>query len=88
MITYNHCRKWLSRLASAKRSNALTATSRNDTGSEVNEKVGQKYVLINNFVAFFELEFYLAFQIDISSNKACIPGTHPVSRYVFRECRL
>lgn len=38
LITFNHCSKLLSRLASAKQSDALTDAFCNDTGSIFNEK--------------------------------------------------
>lgn len=44
LITANYFLKWLSRMIPIKRSDALTATLGNDSGSIFNVKVGQKSV--------------------------------------------
>lgn len=49
LATANYFLKWLSRLIPIKRSDALTATLENDSGSIFSVKVGQKRVKINKW---------------------------------------
>lgn len=65
LITANYFLKWLSRLISIKRSDALTATLENDSASIFNVKVGQKRVQINNHITLYCHMFHYPFNLLI-----------------------